>query len=831
MLDFQPKKPVRNWTSRREQRRLLMLFALAGGVLILFGIAREPRLYVWFTTIGEKPQPAADARVDTRPKPSTAARDMSAGLFAVSADASPDAANADSGGEAGPASAAGRFPDVQMEYFRAIKDSTMWRSSETEAWYHLLAIADKATQEEIERASRGRVTFLQLFRQPDIYRAELVTIAGTVHRVVPQEITPNYEDLSGEYYQVWLQPENSAHPVVAYVLSLPEGFPVEMQMSEPAEVTGFFFKVWAYAAKDEPRTAPILLAKTLRWKEERVRRTFERPAAIPKERTKPKAPPTKSPREYVAENWNFTDDVWQRFVDGEAVPAASSQRDDEAGTLLIMLNNLPRLAKDSVAAWTQEESALAAAFEQPPRHRGEIYRIEGRAVRCERVAMPAELAEFFDFAAVWRTEILPDDGGPVRVVYSSAAPRGWLRGADGKSMDSAALDERTAAVAMFVKRGAEWTGSDEVDGDEADGDEVQKSRPSLVFVAGRLAWWPVSILGQLGVDMALFDDVVQGVEIGGGEAECLYSMLEAAPRIDGEELERVARAYQFGLQKDFPYEYRDPGDPSNSFVLNAVRSRPERSAGVTATLSATALQAFRVQMNGEDAAKYGFDHYYQINASVPLEPTIKVVQQRKAVADGGGDANEAAAAEQTEELRKDMSVVFCVRRLPAGFPEGEKISESIRVHGFFFKTWAAASAKSVEKNPRVRQPYPMFIADSFVWYGEGETPSWIGAAIVSVLVGMLVLGGIGALVNRRGNRDLDKTLVRQRTETDEPLDELQVPQREPPDFGYLERGDYVSSGGEAKPAEWASGDDSAGGVSAGGTPTGGALPGSTETPS
>jgi hypothetical protein len=79
----------------------------------------------------------------------------------------------------------------------------------------------------------------------------------------------------------------------------------------------------------------------------------------------------------------------------------------------------------------------------------------------------------------------------------------------------------------------------------------------------------------------------------------------------------------------------------------------------------------------------------------------------------------------------------------------------------------------------------MFIADSLIWYEVPESPNWLGGTIVGVLVGMLVLGGVGAWVARRGNRDLDKTLARQRTETDASLDALQVPPPDKPDFSFL----------------------------------------------
>lgn len=763
MLDFTPKKPARNWTSRREQRRLLILVALAAGVIVAASMAREPRLYHWIADIG-KDKTVEDAHIDTRVPPKNTPADLRAGFLAISADAPADVPADVPPGD--------RFPGVRLEYFRAIKDSAIHRPEESEAWFHLLDIANKTPQEALERASRGRVTFMQLFRQPDAYRAELVTVAGTIRRVVPQKITANYVGLEGEYYQIWLEPKNSIHPVVVYALALPEGFPIGADLKEPAEVTGFFYKVWAYPAQDQPRTAPILLAKTLRWNEEWVKRAFDRPAVAPAVE-KPVPAAKQSPRDYLAENWEFTDEVWKRFADGRAVPPASASRDDEPATMLKLLNNLPRLPTATVEAWTDNATAAATLVDKPAEHRGAFFAIAGRAVRCERVAVPEDLGKLFDFETVYRTEIRPDDAGPARMVYSSAAPRGWLRGPDGQPLDAHDIDEQATTVGMFVKRGA----------DVAAGTNGE-ARPSLVFVARRLSWQSTALLGRLGMDMALFDDLTQNAEIAGEESECLYSLLGIAPRIDRDELNELAREHQFALQKDFEYDYPYPNIPSNSFILNEVRSRPEQSAGIAASLTATALRAFRIQLSAEDAAKYGFDHYYHVDASVPLEPPITIVQRRKEA--GPAKADASADAPKTKETRRDyMNVVICLRRLPDGFPQGEKINEQICVPGFFFKTWAASSTKSAKVDPRSRNQYPMFIADALIWYAPVEEPSWLGGAIVGVLVGMLVLGGIGALIARRGNRTLDQTLARQRTETDAPLDSLDIEASGKPDFGFL----------------------------------------------
>ena len=109
-----------------------------------------------------------------------------------------------------------------------------------------------------------------MFRQPNQYRGRLVTVSGVVHRANRVELLPNDYGIK-QYYQVWLWPsDNPSAPIVVYCLRLPQGFPTGMELAEQAEVTGYFFKRWAYQANDALRTAPELLARTLQWEQRPV---------------------------------------------------------------------------------------------------------------------------------------------------------------------------------------------------------------------------------------------------------------------------------------------------------------------------------------------------------------------------------------------------------------------------------------------------------------------------------------------------------------------------------------------------------------------------------
>jgi hypothetical protein len=58
---------------------------------------------------------------------------------------------------------------------------------------------------------------------------------------------------------------------------------------------------------------------------------------------------------------------------------------------------------------------------------------------------------------------------------------------------------------------------------------------------------------------------------------------------------------------------------------------------------------------------------------------------------------------------------------------------------------------------------------------------------------MLVLGGVGTWMARRGNRTLDQAIARQRIEAEGSLDDLDLPVQEKPDFGFLDQANVDGS--------------------------------------
>lgn len=161
-------------------------------------------------------------------------------------------------------------------FLDAIRDNTIFRSAEHDAWFRMLEELDRRDAEELRQASTGHVGFLQLYRQPNVYRGKLVTVKGQLKLGHHRQSQANIYGIT-DYYHFWLVPTGSTSPIKICCLEVPEGFPdvkgieaggEKPVLAEDAEFTGYFFKRWAYRAVDGTRLAPVVLAKIPQWEPE-----------------------------------------------------------------------------------------------------------------------------------------------------------------------------------------------------------------------------------------------------------------------------------------------------------------------------------------------------------------------------------------------------------------------------------------------------------------------------------------------------------------------------------------------------------------------------------
>ena len=152
-----------------------------------------------------------------------------------------------------------------------VRDNTLHRGVEQEAWFHLLDILQRTPEPQLNQRSSGTASYLQLFQQPGEYRAKLVTVQGSA-RMISRFTAPRNIYGIEHYFRITMKPQGGPdNPILIYALELPARFPIpqkpqiHIQVREEIKCTGYFFKRLVFRSRDGLRTAPLVLAKLPRW--------------------------------------------------------------------------------------------------------------------------------------------------------------------------------------------------------------------------------------------------------------------------------------------------------------------------------------------------------------------------------------------------------------------------------------------------------------------------------------------------------------------------------------------------------------------------------------
>jgi len=400
-------------------------------------------------------------------------------------------------------------------------------------------------------------------------------------------------------------------------------------------------------------------------------------------------------------------------------------------TLWRLLITLRRFALLDIDRWKQREPDWDRLAREAASHRGEILEFSGRvtSVTCEHP--PDQKAEQFDLPEYYRCEFAIGKTSAPATIYTLKVPKAWRL--------DVPLDERATVQGFFFKLA---------------GDSPELVRP--VFVAARVAWHPATLLGDLGMDLGLFDDVraigpltqPAGVERTYSDRECFYQLLAAAGRTGASELT----------------------DLTGNFIYKAIPllQKPDAHFGELVAFDGLARRATMVRVEDPDiVARFGIDHYYELEVTVELEGRLR----------------------WRDEEFHSFPMVFCVRRLPKGMPIGERINETVRIPAFFFKVWTYRSERSATKGPTARQLAPLLVGREPVWIvGERVDQSFSS----SVFIGVFVLLTIGTWIvvwrlNRGDEKFRRRIIVRKYSlDGERSLNEMGLEDQGPPDFRYLE---------------------------------------------
>ncbi len=256
MLQFNGRRPTRNYLARREQWRLLTLFGMLGLVLVLMRMAGREQSWVWL--FGEEAA-STSAQAPAEPVDSVLASGPATDV--------PDAVRMPRLNSSDAVTPKHLLPGLPRELYASVVDDTVLRGGdEHEAFFQTLAVLGKTDELDASLPKPLDVSFVQLHRQPESYRGEWVRVRGIARGAFPVAIPKNTHGIE-TLQQLWLQPEGRPDDLLAVnVLQLPPGFPTGKALQAEVTIDGVFFKRWAYQSQDNViRTAPLLLARTVVW--------------------------------------------------------------------------------------------------------------------------------------------------------------------------------------------------------------------------------------------------------------------------------------------------------------------------------------------------------------------------------------------------------------------------------------------------------------------------------------------------------------------------------------------------------------------------------------
>jgi len=340
------------------------------------------------------------------------------------------------------------------------------------------------------------------------------------------------------------------------------------------------------------------------------------------------------------------DSHFDRLQDGRPI------NDDENETLMRIMFRMRDFPATHVQRWAARDFDLAKIQAGPEANRGQMFSIRGRVTHVRLFKPLPEVAERFELPHYYQCELQLAGGAPA-IVLTETIPKAWEH--------DQAVDYRASAAAIFLKLA------------EA---EPRPSRP--VFLAPRLAWHPPTVLGELGMDVGLLDNLEDQKPLTGRDHETFYRVLAAVKRAKPRALLKAARE-----------ELKAAGQEAFSVV--PLFNYPQTQRGRLVVLRGVARRVIKIAVdNPEEQARFGLDHYYEL-------------------------------ALFTDDSQGNP-LVFCVPGIPQGMPTGQGagFGEEVEVAGFFLKSWSYR-AQPAEEAP---EPRPGSVSRRLAPLLIGQEPVW-----------------------------------------------------------------------------------------------------------
>lgn len=398
-------------------------------------------------------------------------------------------------------------------------------------------------------------------------------------------------------------------------------------------------------------------------------------------------------------------------------------------TLLKVLYRLPKINLQDIRRFADDNhdipwDDLMAATEL---FQLKMFRFYGVALYVERIGLPPELAERFEFTHYYRVLFRDRESNRIGWVLVRTVPLQWkldqpiaeLAGWDGlliREWDESPPASWNSTLSDDVARGVS----------EQLNEEVDLEPGMLLFAGARMEWYPVnadadhevpagwSWLAARGMDASRWNDLQQSDRrpLEPRDSECFYQALSAA----------AMRRPLFAWASD-----ADELSPQPFELFEALGS-PGELRGEFVRLSGNIRRITRIEVQSDYVSeRLGITHYYQVDLFVRLKEN-QVVKM-----------NSDKENEKGPEFRNRYPVTVCLTELPAGLEPTDDINQLASFEAAFFKLWSYPSEYMDKFDGQFRQIGPLLIGRKLEVAAAPRDQTWLTFLAGGVLA--LSLGG------------------------------------------------------------------------------------------
>jgi hypothetical protein len=451
----------------------------------------------------------------------------------------------------------------------------------------------------------------------------------------------------------------------------------------------------------------------------------------PKSEALPILRPPASVRE-IMEKYDIGESQLTGFFNG--VPLSPGEED----VLIRILYRLPRIGLENLEKWRRPEVKLEQLLADSDAHRLDVIPLEGRLTGVAKMDVPPDLAVRLEFKHYYLARIDLPDLGYVALIAIRRVPEYWLTAAE--------LSEPVNLDGIFIK----------VLSDETE------TKPQLLFASRRIRWLPDHAipelhigadqlrLAELGFDLSLLEDLRTSNKqpIGDLDREPQYQLLDLVGRVPVSKL---------------------ASNPQKEIDIVTLLKEPEKHQGELMSVKGHARRITKVVVDDPDIrARFGIDHYYEIDIAVDLkEKTIRFIHDKK-----GGEkkveknknaedkqaagnsaenkpGNDAEAPSKTKEppedgpiFNNDYPVTVVVRELPPDLKPIDATRQLVRVDAVFMKTWAYRNNYMAQFNDK--QVAPLLVGRIPHRVLPPQVYNWVSDVLVgfAITVAALVIGAV-----------------------------------------------------------------------------------------